>query len=114
MTSWVDAVARRARRALHRLAPGWGRRARRVVSPWRRSLSLRVVSITLLVSSLLVAAFGYFVITCNCGTEMFGNNSCGIWSHASSPKTMSPMMTIVVITGRFTKSAANFILAASH
>jgi len=61
MTSWVDAVARRARRALHRLAPGWGRRARRVVSPWRRSLSLRVVSITLLVSSLLVAAFGYFV-----------------------------------------------------
>ncbi|BCJ33324.1 putative sensor histidine kinase MtrB [Actinocatenispora thailandica] len=56
-----DALVRRARETLHRVAPGLGRRARRAVSPWRRSLSLRVVSITLLVSSLLVAAFGYFV-----------------------------------------------------
>nr|WP_239076501.1 MtrAB system histidine kinase MtrB [Actinocatenispora rupis] len=37
------------------------RRLRRAFGPWRRSLNLRVVSITLLVSSLLVAAFGYFV-----------------------------------------------------
>lgn len=33
----------------------------RWLGPWRRSLQLRVVSITLVISSLLVLAFGYFV-----------------------------------------------------
>lgn len=45
--------------ALVRRVAGAGAAARRV---WRRSLQLRMVTITLLVSSLLVGAFGYLVV----------------------------------------------------
>ncbi len=51
----------RARRTLRRRGPEWLARASWALRPWRRSLQLRVVSITLVVSSLLVLAFGYFV-----------------------------------------------------
>src|SRR5262249_38596109 len=60
------------------------------------------------------AALGYLVITCSCGTEMFGKSSCGICTHARNPKTTSPMKTIVVITGRLTNSEANFSLSSHH
>ncbi len=51
----------RARRTVRRHSPELLGRASGMLRPWRRSLQLRVVSITLVVSSLLVLAFGYFV-----------------------------------------------------
>jgi two-component system sensor histidine kinase MtrB len=51
----------RLRAAVARLTPLAAARSRALVFPWRRSLQLRVVSITLVVSALLVVAFGYFV-----------------------------------------------------
>jgi two-component system sensor histidine kinase MtrB len=57
--------ARRALRVLRRYGRVGMRRARVVTAParraWRRSLQLRVVAITLVASSLLVGAFGWFV-----------------------------------------------------
>jgi two-component system, OmpR family, sensor histidine kinase MtrB len=56
---------RRALRLLRRYFRVGLRRARRAAEParraWRRSLQLRVVALTLVASSLLVAAFGWFV-----------------------------------------------------
>jgi two-component system, OmpR family, sensor histidine kinase MtrB len=46
---------------LRRYAPTALAGGSRLLGPWRRSLQLRVVSITLVISSLLVLAFGYFV-----------------------------------------------------
>jgi two-component system sensor histidine kinase MtrB len=51
-------VLRRYLRVLGRRFEHWSAPARR---QWRRSLQLRVVALTLVASSLLVGAFGFFV-----------------------------------------------------
>jgi two-component system sensor histidine kinase MtrB len=51
----------RLRAAVARVTPLAAARGRALLRPWRRSLQLRVVTITLVVSALLVVAFGYFV-----------------------------------------------------
>ena len=63
--TWLPMPVRRTLRVLRRYARVVLRRARRAAEPgrraWRRSLQLRVVALTLVASSLLVGAFGWFV-----------------------------------------------------
>jgi two-component system, OmpR family, sensor histidine kinase MtrB len=63
--SWLPTPARPALRAARRLWRAVVRRARHWSDParreWRRSLQLRVVSLTLVASSLLAGGFGWFV-----------------------------------------------------
>src|ERR1700761_7013674 len=63
--SWLPMPARRTLRVVRRYWRVVLRRGRRASAPvrkaWRRSLQLRVVAITLIASSLLVCAFGWFV-----------------------------------------------------
>src|SRR4051794_24232365 len=65
--SWLPDPARRVLRPVRQLWRTGVRRARRstivVRRSWRRSLQVRVVTITLALSSLLVGAFGLFVAT---------------------------------------------------
>jgi two-component system, OmpR family, sensor histidine kinase MtrB len=62
---WLPMPVRRTLRVVRRYWRFGMRRARVVTAPvrraWRRSLQLRVVAITLIASSLLVAGFGWFV-----------------------------------------------------
>src|SRR3954453_7279274 len=63
--SWLPMTVRRPLRVVRRHVRAVWRRGVRAASParraWRRSLQLRVVALTLVASSLLVAAFGWFV-----------------------------------------------------
>src|SRR6187551_4073998 len=63
--SWLPMPVRRTLRVTRRYWRVGTRRARVVTAParraWRRSLQLRVVALTLVASSLLVGAFGWFV-----------------------------------------------------
>jgi two-component system, OmpR family, sensor histidine kinase MtrB len=63
--SWLPTPVRRTLRVLRQYWRAGVRRGRRTAEParraWRRSLQLRVVAITLVASSLLVGAFGWFV-----------------------------------------------------
>jgi two-component system, OmpR family, sensor histidine kinase MtrB len=65
--SWLPEPARRVLRPARRMWRTGVRRLRRLVvavrRAWRRSLQVRVVTITLISSSLLVGAFGLFVAT---------------------------------------------------
>src|SRR4029453_656017 len=62
---WLPMPVRRTLRVVRRYWCVGVRRAKRWSAParraWRRSLQLRVVAITLVASSLLVGAFGWFV-----------------------------------------------------
>ncbi|GIM95652.1 MtrAB system histidine kinase MtrB [Paractinoplanes toevensis] len=63
--AWLPMPIRRTLRVLRRYFRVAVRRLERVLAParreWRRSLQLRVVALTLIASSLLVGAFGFFV-----------------------------------------------------
>ena len=63
--AWLPMPARRTLRAVRRHWRIAVRRAKRFSAParraWRRSLHLRVVSLTLITSSLLVGGFGWFI-----------------------------------------------------
>jgi two-component system sensor histidine kinase MtrB len=63
--TWLPTPARRTLRTVRRLWRTVSTRATRLTTPgrhaWRRSLQLRIVTITLVASSLLVGAFGWFV-----------------------------------------------------
>ncbi|HET9518862.1 MAG TPA: MtrAB system histidine kinase MtrB [Actinoplanes sp.] len=63
--AWLPTPVRRLLRAGRRLWRALGTRVAALVAPsrraWRRSLQLRIVAITLVASSLLVGAFGWFV-----------------------------------------------------
>jgi two-component system, OmpR family, sensor histidine kinase MtrB len=63
--AWLPMPIRRTLRVLRRYFRVVARRLERVLAParreWRRSLQLRVVALTLIASSLLVGAFGFFV-----------------------------------------------------
>src|SRR3954469_23519168 len=63
--SWLPMTVRRPLRVVRRYFRVGMRRGRRAVEParraWRRSLQLRVVALTLVASSVLVGAFGWFV-----------------------------------------------------
>jgi two-component system, OmpR family, sensor histidine kinase MtrB len=63
--SWVPMPVRRTVRVLRRYSRMLGRRFEHWSAParrqWRRSLQLRIVALTLVASSVLVGAFGFFV-----------------------------------------------------
>src|ERR1044071_4727724 len=63
--AWLPMPVRRTLRVLRRYFRVAMRRFERFTGParreWRRSLQLRVVALTLIASSLLVGAFGFFV-----------------------------------------------------
>jgi two-component system, OmpR family, sensor histidine kinase MtrB len=63
--AWVPIPVRRILRVVRRYCRIGVRRSERITAParlaWRRSLQLRVVALTLIASSLLVGAFGWFV-----------------------------------------------------
>ncbi|GID98184.1 two-component sensor histidine kinase [Amorphoplanes digitatis] len=63
--AWLPMPVRRTLRTVRREWRVGVRRGRRVAAParraWRRSLHLRVVTLTLVASSLLVGAFGWFI-----------------------------------------------------
>src|SRR3954466_10659868 len=63
--SWLPLPVRRALRVVRRYWRFGMRRFERFSAPvrraWRRSLQLRVVALTLVASSVLVGAFGWFV-----------------------------------------------------
>ena len=63
--AWLPMPVRRTLRVLRRYVRVGVRRFEKLSAPgrraWRRSLQLRVVALTLVASSLLVGAFGFFV-----------------------------------------------------
>jgi len=63
--AWLPMPVRRALRVLRRYSRVLGRRFEHWSAParrrWRRSLQLRIVALTLVASSVLVGAFGFFV-----------------------------------------------------
>src|SRR3954453_3968043 len=63
--TWLPMPVRRALRVLRRYSRVLGRRFEHWSAParrqWRRSLQLRIVALTLVASSVLVGAFGFFV-----------------------------------------------------
>src|SRR3954470_20514566 len=63
--AWLPMPVRRTLRVLRRYARVLGHRFEHWSAPgrrqWRRSLQLRIVALTLVASSVLVGAFGFFV-----------------------------------------------------